>query len=199
MTSTAATNSWERPPVGHAAAQAARIASALPVVTTERLRLRAPVLDDFPAYAAIMAADDQGWMGGPFDREAAFCGFCESVGRWLLRGSGLWAVERRADAVLVGFVALDMEWGDPELELGWMFLAAHHGNGYATEAARAARIYGFETLRSDSLVSFVAKGHARSAALAGRLGAVADITTYGADFAGGDLTVYRHAKPGGQL
>lgn len=42
----------------------------IPTLTTERLVLRAPVLDDFADYAKFLGSPRSRYMGGPFDTRA---------------------------------------------------------------------------------------------------------------------------------
>ncbi len=154
-------------PVGAAAEAAASHRASIPVLETERLRLRAPTLDDLPAWTRIYAA----WPGQAMDAEEAWTEFSYYVAGWLLRGHGPWAVELK-DGPLVGFVNVGLEWEDDEVELGWMFLAEHQGQGYATEAAIAARAFG-RTLLPD-FVSYIDPSNGPSNRLAERLGATRD-------------------------
>lgn len=187
------TAAWEVAPAGPAAGIAARIAAGVPAIETERLRLRAPRIEDFAAYAEILCSDRAVHIGGPFSRTAAFRDFAEGVAGWLLRGHGLWSVERLSDGALVGFVPLHIEAGDPERELGYLFREAAEGRGYAAEAARAARGFAYGTLGWQGLVSYVDPANARSIATAGRLGARPDAgASHPLD---PDLVIFRHPAP----
>jgi RimJ/RimL family protein N-acetyltransferase len=89
-------------------------------------------------------------------------------------------------------VPLNHEYGDPEAELGWLFVEAAEGHGYASEAARAARRFAFDRLGFATLVSYVADGNARSERLARRLGAVPDAARHPLD---AEARVFRHPCP----
>ena len=186
------TGAWEEPPEGAAAMAAERIAAAVPVLETARLRLRAPRIADFDAYAAIVCGPRGVHVGGPLDREEAWLDFAQMVAGWMLRGHGLWSVETRGDGLLVGFVPLNHEFGDPEAELGWLFLETAEGHGYAGEAARAARDFAFDRLGFATLVSYVAEGNARSERLARWLGAAPDAARHPLD---AEVRVFRHPCP----
>ena len=69
----------------------------MPILPTDRLRLRGFAERDREAYAAML-------------------------GHWLLRGFGLWAVEERATGALVGRVGLPESTGGPGFayEGGWV-------------------------------------------------------------------------------
>ena len=176
-------------PQGAAAVAAARLRAALPRLRTDRLDLRAPETRDFPAWARIMASPDSRYMGGPVPAEEAWSDFCGYVAGWLLHGHGLWAVERRADATLLGFVHLGLEWDDFDPELGWLFLPEARGQGYATEAARAARDHAITLVGPGTAVSYIDPENATSIAVAERIGGHPDPDAPRGDAA--DL-VYRH-------
>jgi RimJ/RimL family protein N-acetyltransferase len=162
---------WEHPSTGAAAALAAGVAARIPELETPRMRLRAPRIEDFSAYAAIATTERGVHIGGPMSRKAAWLDFAQLVAGWTLRGHGVWSVERRADAELLGFVLIGFEPGDREPELGFLFVAEAEGRGYASEAAGAARYFARDALGWDTIVSYVAPENARSIRLAERLGA----------------------------
>jgi RimJ/RimL family protein N-acetyltransferase len=175
----------ETPVAGPAAAFAVALSAHLPVVKTARLVLRAPVLDDFGHWAEILTGPAGLWLGGPFDRDDAFTEFAAATGTWLLRGHGPWTVVRRTDGEVLGFVLIGFEPGDREAELGFLFRPAAEGQGYAHEAAVAARDHARDVLRLPSLVSYVDPANARTQRLAVRLGARRDGCVDGAQ-------VWRH-------
>ncbi len=153
--------------------QAAALAAAIPVLQTARLTLRAPRLEDFAAYVAVVCADRGVHVGGPFTEEQAWDDFCRMVANWLLRGHGNWVVETHAGE-WVGFVLIGFEPGDAEPELGWFLAQGAEGRGYATEAAMAVRDYAFAALGMARLVSYIDPPNAASRHVAERLGALLD-------------------------
>jgi RimJ/RimL family protein N-acetyltransferase len=58
----------------------------------------------------------------------------------------------------------------PCVEIGWRLAVEHWGKGYATEAARLALAYGFETAGLAEIVSFTTVANLRSRAVMERLG-----------------------------
>jgi len=89
-------------------------------------------------------------------------------------GFGLWAVEVPGVAPFIGFTGLAVARFDapftPCVEVGWRLAAAHWGQGYATEAARLALAYGFESAGLAEILSFTAVDNRRSRAVMERLG-----------------------------
>jgi RimJ/RimL family protein N-acetyltransferase len=173
----------EQPSSGVAGAFALMLQSQLPTLVTDRLILRAPKVEDFEAYAEILATERGQFMGGPFSREDAWADFSNATANWLLHGHGIWAICHSGG--VVGFVLLGFEPGDEEPELGFMLREGFEGRGYATEAAQAARNHAFEGLGWTTLVSYIDPLNARSRRVAKRLGAKADGAVDGS-------TVYRY-------
>ena len=181
-------------PLPHGAALRQALTALIPQLETERLTLRAPVLSDWEVLEPIWRTDRSRYIGGPFNEEDAWLDFANTVSGWLLRGLGYWTVERRADGAVLGLVGFGFETTDPELELGWLFIEAAEGQGYAFEAATAARDYAAKTLGLSGFVSMIERSNARSIALAKRLGAVEDALAVPAPYRATD-TAYRHTAP----
>ena len=94
-------------------------------------------------------------------------------------GFGLWAVEVPGSAAFVGFVGLSVPQYQthftPCVEIGWRLAAEHWGRGYATEAARAAVTFGFESLGLAEIVSFTATQNLRSRRVMEKIGMFYDL------------------------
>ena len=58
----------------------------------------------------------------------------------------------------------------PCVEIGWRLAPAHWGQGYATEAARAALAFGFKTAGLEEIVSFTVPANLPSRSVMERLG-----------------------------
>jgi RimJ/RimL family protein N-acetyltransferase len=82
----------------------------------------------------------------------------------------MWAVERKSDCALLGRVGLHFPDGWPGLEVGWTLGKEYWGQGYATEAARAAIDYGFLTQGVERLLSVIDIDNLASQAVACRVG-----------------------------
>ncbi|MEM7318129.1 MAG: GNAT family N-acetyltransferase [Pseudomonadota bacterium] len=184
----------EQPSIGAAAFLADQMAALVPDIRTQRLLLRAPRIDDFDAYAEIACGPRGVHMGGPMTRAEAWYDFASMTAGWLLRGHGLWTISLLASGECLGFVLLGFEPGDAEPELGFMLCKSAEGQGFAAEAAEAARRYGFEELNLPALASYIAQDNARSIALAERLGAISEAPVSQEDGEEKSL-IFRHPRP----
>jgi RimJ/RimL family protein N-acetyltransferase len=90
------------------------------------------------------------------------------------RPFGLWVVEIPGVTEFAGFTGLHVPSFEaaftPCVEIGWRLAFAHWGHGYATEAARAALAYAWDTVRLAEVVAFTTVGNARSRAVMVRIG-----------------------------
>jgi len=93
-------------------------------------------------------------------------------------GFGLWAAEMRGTGEFVGFAGLNPVGFEapftPAVEVGWRLARVAWGNGYATEAGRAALAFGFERVGLAEIVSFTTVANHRSRAVMERLGMTHD-------------------------
>ena len=134
-----------------------------PVLTTERLTLRAQTPSDAEAHAAFYGSVRSAGMGGPLDRPQAWRQFAAELGHWLLRGYGFWMVEVTETGQTVGQVGFWNPDGWTEVEMGWAMFEGSEGKGYAYEAALTARAYAYDTLGWGPLTSVIVPGNTRSA------------------------------------
>ncbi len=148
--------------------------STIPTLRTDRLVLRPPSMDDFQAYAALLASPRARLMGGPYTRRSAWGVFCHDIACWNLFGHGGLMVDLQATGECVGQVSISHGPLFPEKELGWQLYEGQEGHGYATEAAGALRKWAALSLGLHGLVSYVDPDNHRSAAVAIRLGGVLD-------------------------
>ena len=146
----------------------------IPRLETGRLILREWRASDLDAFAAMYAdLEVMRYLGGePLARNDAWRNMATAAGHWVLRGYGLWVVERKSDAVAIGRVGLINPEGWPGLEIGWTLGRPYWGNGFATEAAGAAMSYAFLTQNLDKLISLIDPDNKASHAVARRLGEI---------------------------
>lgn len=94
---------------------------------------------------------------------------------WRERGFGPWAVAPREDPdELLGFAGLTVPMFLPgvlpAVEVGWRLARAAWGNGYATEAARAALRFAFAERGMREVIAIVDPENGRSLRVAEKLG-----------------------------
>ena len=173
------------------------------LVETARLRLRRWRHDDAAAAAAIWA-DAAVWdvLGAGHDRgraQVAASSHSRQAGHWDDHGFGFWLIEAAGQPGVVGWCGAWYPDFVPdlrgEIEIGWTLRRPFWGRGYATEAARAAVATTFEHLEPARVISLIAPGNHRSAAVATRLGMrLAGDTRTERDLT---LGVYELARPAG--
>lgn len=147
------------------------------MIETQRLVLRRWREEDRAPFAAMHNNPEVAyWLGGPqFVAHAA-----EALGRYNQAidefGFGKFALERRADGLLLGAVGvMPMPPSLPieGFEIGWRLARWAWGEGYATEAAQAAVADGFRR-GLDEIIAFTTSTNLRSQAVMARLGMVHD-------------------------
>lgn len=166
----------------------------VPVLETERLRLRGLQADDFDTFAAFAASARSAYVGGPNGRALAWRGFCHVTGHWVHRGYGVFAICDKATGEPLGTTGPWFPEGWPEPEIAWTIWAPDaEGKGYAFEAATAARAYAYGVLGWSTAISLIDPANARSAALARRMGCVPDGTFVHEQY--GETNIWRHPSP----
>ena len=151
------------------------IGMAVPSLPTDRLLLRGWRDADREPFAALNADPEvMAHFPSTLSRGTSDMLIDGAVEGWAANGFGLWALERRADGRFLGFTGLARPSFEahfmPAVEVGWRLARDAWGHGYATEAARAALEFGFETVGLDEIVSFTVPDNVRSRAVMERLG-----------------------------
>jgi RimJ/RimL family protein N-acetyltransferase len=142
---------------------------------TERLRLRGWQPSDREPFAA-MNADPRvmEYFPAPLSPEESDARVARIEAHFDRHGFGLWAVEVVGVAPFAGFIGLSIPGFEahftPCVEIGWRLAAAHWCRGFATEGARAALAFGFNTLGLAEIVSFTATVNLRSRRVMEKLG-----------------------------
>lgn len=179
----------------------AAASSAIPVIETPRLRLRAHRVTDF-ADCAAMWADPvvvRHIGGRPSTREEVWSRILRYAGHWALMGYGYWLVEDKESGRFVGeagFADFRREiepafGGAPEI--GWALAPHAHGRGLATEAVAAAVAWGDRHLGAAATVCMIDPENAVSARVAAKCG-YAEYAR--ADYKGMHTVLYRRAARG---
>jgi RimJ/RimL family protein N-acetyltransferase len=149
------------------------------MIETDRLILRRWRPEDFPAFAA-MNADPRvcEFFVSTLNEEEAKAFAHRIEQHFSTYGFGLWAAEVKGGAPCAGYVGLSVPQFDahftPCVEIGWRLAQEHWGKGYATEGAKAALRYGFDTLKLQQIVSFTVPDNVRSRAVMEKIGMTRD-------------------------
>ena len=126
-------------------------------IETSRLCLRPFSREDLSAYTKILGDPQVGkWFpkGDGYTREEAEKSLNSILRHWEKHGFGIWAVTvKRNKDVLLGRCGLNLITATSEIEVDFIIARSFWGCGYATEAARAALTYGFETLNLDRIIA----------------------------------------------
>ena len=140
----------------------------IPTLTTARLVLRAPADDDVTmlrAYQSDPEAMRYIGAGAPFAAEHSAETLAGFRAEWERVGHGRWTVALSETAEPIGncgFVRWREGEEDERPELAYGYVGAAWGQGYATEAARAALEWAWATLPFDEIVALTHPENAAS-------------------------------------
>jgi len=146
----------------------------LPELLTERLRLRplrSEDADDMFAYAKNPEVSQfTTWETHP--DIAATQGYISYVqARYLAGEPETWGVELRSTGCLIGTTGLlNLDAQANHIEIGYVLAPPYYGQGYATEAARAAVHFAFTTLAVNKVVACCAALNVASERIMQKLG-----------------------------
>jgi RimJ/RimL family protein N-acetyltransferase len=136
---------------------------SIPLLETERLRLRGHTLADFPAYRRLWSdAQVTRFIGGrPQTEEECWARLLRQIGHWSLLHYGYWVMEEKYSGSFVGEAGfanlrrgIEPPLGDAP-EAGWVLSPGHHGKGYATEAVRATLQWAESRLKDQPIVCLI--------------------------------------------
>lgn len=140
-----------------------------PVLTTDRLTLRAPIAEDLDAYVRFFAdAEASHFYGGPLRRDQAYGVLCRDIGHWALKGFGKFAITR--DGATLGGCGIVHPEGWPGHELTWWLLPEARGTGIAQEASRAVLAWARDRLGRDVVETHFRDGNTAARRLTETLG-----------------------------
>lgn len=150
----------------------------VPILETQRLRLRRHHLGDFAEMAAMWADPNvtKQIRDQPFTLEESWARLLRYVGHWVLLGFGYWIVEHKLTGKFLGEVGFADSKRDlnPSIEgipeIGWVLNAESHGKGYGTEAVHAAVAWGDTHLGANKTVCIITPENAASIRVAEKCG-----------------------------
>lgn len=144
------------------------------VLETERLVLRQ--VGEGDAGFMLELLNDEGFVRNIGDRgvrdlEGARRYIAERmVGSYERNGFGMYLVEVKESGEAAGLCGLVKRDTLPGVDVGFAFLPAYRGRGYAFEAASAVMGYAREVLKLPRVLAIVSPGNAASVRLLGKLG-----------------------------
>lgn len=143
------------------------------VLESERLKFREMTLNDVDHLMEIFSDPvAMQYYPSTFPREIAAKWIEANQAFYREHGVGLWICELKETGEFVGQCGIipQVVDGQPEMEVGYLFVRNHWGKGLATEAAMAARDYGFYTMGFPRLVATIFHRNTPSMKVAERIG-----------------------------
>lgn len=167
----------------------------VPLIETERLRLRAHGLADFDSMAAMWGDPDVvRFIGGkPATREEVWSRLHRYAGHWAILGFGYWAIEEKAGGRFVGeggFADFRRELGAnfDAPEHGWSLARWAQGQGFAFEAMAATLVWAEPHFARRDFVCMIEPQNAPSLRLAAKLGYHEQLRTF---YRGAEVSLLR--------
>lgn len=144
------------------------------IAETERLTLRRLTVDDAEFVFALL--NEPSWLRFIGDKGVRTLedarAYIENgpLAMYQRFGFGLYVTERRTDGVSMGMCGLIKRDGLDDVDIGFAFLPAYWGRGYAFEAAAAVMDYGRNVIGLTRIVAITAPDNESSARLLEKLG-----------------------------
>ncbi len=143
------------------------------ILETPRLILRELIPEDAASLAHVLSdPETMRHYPAPYDLAGVEQWIARNRARYAADGHGLWGMDLKATGELIGDCGLikqvveDVE----EIEIGYHLRREHWGKGFATEAARACRDYGFARSSVNRLISLIRPENEPSRGVAERNG-----------------------------
>jgi [ribosomal protein S5]-alanine N-acetyltransferase len=143
------------------------------ILETERLILREFAPEDLDSLAAVLCdPHTMRFYPAPLDRAGVFEWIDRNRRRYADMGHGLWAMLLKQTGEVIGDCGLTIQNidGVDEIEIGYHVRHDHWGHGYAPEAARSCRDYGFANLNVERLISLIRPENLPSRRVAEKIG-----------------------------
>lgn len=166
------------------------------IIETERLVLRLPCAEDWPAAEHFLTCPETmqhlGGVQHPADAWRTFAGW---LGAWQLTDAGMFAVVEKASGEWIGRVGpwYPLHW--PVREVGWGLRRPWWGRGFALEAAKAAIQHAYDVLGWDTVSHLIHDRNVASQHLAEKLGSKpAGRVELPGSLGGYEVTVWQQAR-----
>nr|WP_299502800.1 GNAT family N-acetyltransferase [uncultured Rhizobium sp.] len=151
-----------------------------PEILTERTRMRAHRVEDFPAMTAMWAEEAvvRFILGRPSAPSETWSRLLRYIGHWQAVGFGYWAVEDRQTGEYLGdtgFADYQREITPPlgnVPEAGWALVSTAQGKGLATEVVKAAHDWADANFLTERTVAIFDPSHEGSVRVAEKCGYV---------------------------
>ncbi|EFL89733.1 GNAT family N-acetyltransferase [Ahrensia sp. R2A130] len=150
----------------------------IPVLTTGRTILRAPIASDFDDCTALWGDETvtRFIAKRPFTRDECWARLLRKIGHWQVMGFGFWVVRDKASDEFLGIAGfaehrravIPSFEGLPEA--GWVFAPSAHGRGLATEVMMRIVTWADENIESDTTVCMFDPEHHASRRVAEKVG-----------------------------
>jgi|GEM_PF-368738 len=163
------------------------------VLTTDRLILRCLRTGDFPEVAELLA-DPQVMeysLNGQLSKEQAEEYLNDRIlAHYRKWGFGPWGIFDKSSGALMGMAGLVVREidGQDQIEIAYRLFPRYWNRGYATEAAKSVRDWGFENLHVTQLVSMIEPSNVGSVRVAEKIGMKKESQTV---FHGIPVDIYR--------
>jgi len=142
-------------------------------IETERLILQPLTVDDLDAQHALWSQEIvyRHILGKPMDRETAWLRLLRDIGHWQVFGFGMWSVRLKETDRHIGVTGIfdarrDIDPPMDAFETGWIFDGNFHGQGFASEALKAALVHADDVLNLTKTQCIIAPENAASLKLA---------------------------------
>jgi ribosomal-protein-alanine N-acetyltransferase len=143
------------------------------ILETERLLLRQYIEEDSPfLYSIFSDLETMKYYPAPFSLEQTQDWVRKNQERYKKDGFGLWAICLKENNEIIGDCGLVKQVvdGKTEVEIGYHINKKHWSKGFATEAAKSCKEYGFYNLELAKLLSIIDPMNLASIKVAERIG-----------------------------
>lgn len=143
------------------------------ILETERLYLRELKQEDLDRLHAIFSDEEtMRFYPAPFTREQTGQWIKKNQERYRKDGFGLWGVCLKETDELIGDCGLVRQTvdGRTEIEIGYHIHKKYWSRGFATEAAKACKAYGFHQLHFNKLICLIDPKNIPSIRVAEKIG-----------------------------